>query len=220
MIDKIDVEIDDIFMAKSIINKIRRDFLNDFEEFVLNSFKRENIKRLDLGLLNKIESNDDLSIDFSNRPYVINIDDKNDKEIIGEFGGIFNEINHKIAYYTLNISNSYAYEFYKRLGFEKLILSTELSSQMIYDLIAEYKKRNGVLIKPYVLINGKRTLMYLRRNPFVKYHINDKYMLCDKINIFNLKIHDDYLEIIESKPFINQDIDMTKVNKFVIVENE
>ena len=216
VVDKIDVSIDDIFMAKSVINKIRREFLNDFETFVLNSFKREKINKLELGSLNNIESNEDLSINFIDRPYVINIEDKNDKEIVGEFGGIFN--GHKIAYYTLNISNSYAYEFYKRLGYEKIILSTELSKQMIYDLIAGYEKRNNVVTRPYVLVNGKRTLMYLRRNPFIKYHINDKYMLSDRTNIYNLKIYDDHLEIIESKPFINEDIDMTKVNKFVIVD--
>ena len=89
---------------------------------------------------------------------------------------------------------------------------------MIYDLIAGYEKRNNVVTRPYVLVNGKRTLMYLRKNPFIKYHINDKYMLSDRTNIYNLKIFDDHLEIIESKPFINEDIDMTKVNKFVIVD--
>ena len=216
ILDKVNVIIGNVFMAKSVINKIRRTFINEFEEFILNSFKREMIESYKIADLKNGEINNDLFV--YDKPFVINADDKKNREIIGELGGIFDEVDNKTAYYTLNISNSYAYEFYKRLGFRRIILSTELSDRMIYDLIESYKKRNNILIKPYVLIRGKRTLMYIKRNPFEKYGINNKYKLSDRTNIYDLYLYDDHLEIIEREAFVNETIDMTKINKFVIVD--
>ena len=50
------------------------------------------------------------------------------------------------------------------------------------------KKRNGS-INPYV-VNGKRTLMYLKRNPFIKYSDNNKLVISDGTNLYDVHIND------------------------------
>ena len=63
------------------------------------------------------DGNDDYQIN-----YVINPDSiysVGDNAVICEAGGLLKDYRNKIAYYTLNCSNSYCYEFLKKIGIEE-----------------------------------------------------------------------------------------------------
>lgn len=87
---------------------------------------------------------------------------------------------------------------------------------MVYDLIDAYKQRNNIVIRPYVLVKGKRVLMYIKRNPFIKYIDNDNYLLSDGINDYGLSFKKDHIEIIEGKEYLNNTIDLGRINPFLI----
>ena len=213
VLDKFDVELGNCFMAKSQINEIRRNFYEEFSLAYLNSFNRTINSRL---LLNDIDNTTyDETLTIKNINPVINNDCLYQNNVISEVGGLLNS-GDKIAYYTLNVSNSYAYELLNRLGFKKIMLSSELTDNMIYDLIESYKQRNGVTIRPYVLISGHRTLMYIKRNPFIKYINNDNYLLGDGLNEYRLSFKDDHIEIIEKELFENDTIDKNQINPVII----
>ncbi len=208
-----DVEVGNCFMAKSQINEIRRNFYEEFSNAYLDSFKREINSSLLLNDIDKTTYNETLKLDNINP--VINNECKYNSNVISEIGGLLNK-GDKIAYYTLNVSNSYAYELLNRLGFKKIILSSELSDNMVYDLIDAYKQRNNIVIRPYVLVKGKRVLMYIKRNPFIKYIDNDNYLLSDGINDYGLSFKKDHIEIIEGKEYLNNTIDLGRINPFLI----
>ncbi len=208
-----DVNLGDCFMAKSQINEIRRNFYEDFSNAYLSSFKRENNDRLLLNDIDNTTYNETLRLDNINP--VINNECVYNFNVISEIGGLLNK-GEKIAYYTLNVSNSYAYELLNRLGFNKIILSSELTNNMIYDLIEAYKSRNNITIRPYVLIKSKRVLMYIKRNPFVKYIDNDNYLLFDGLNDYDICFKNDYIEIIEKEEYVNDTIDLSQINPFII----
>lgn len=213
-LNKFDCVVGNAFMPKSMINEIRRKFYDRFvEEFYL-SYKRPQIERLKLDDIEYDDIHDELIETDSFKDSVINIDGIYKTNVVTEFGGLLND-GDKIAYYTLNVCNSYAYELLLRLGFKKIILSSELSNNSIKLLIDGYKMRNNVTIRPYVLRSGKRTLMYLKRNPFIKYIDNDSYKLSDGTNIYDLKFYDDHIEIIEHNPHVNEN-DISLVNSFII----
>lgn len=218
-INNFNCELGNAFMPKSKINELRRTFYEDLEEYILSSFKRK--VGTFISLNNKLEdeiNNEKLIEDnlFNKNP-VINTKGIYNSNVITEIGGLLNGVDNKIAYYTLNITNSYSYELLKKLGFNKIILSSELTMTQIDDLINSYKERNKVNIRPFVLSKGKRTLMYLKRNPFIKYIDNDSYKLTDGTNIYNLKFNDEYVEIIESKDYEFKELDKDKAGEFVIL---
>ena len=107
---------------------------------------------------------------------------------------------NKSAYYTLNCSNSYAYEFLKRLGFKYIILSSELNPEQIDKLIDSYSSRTNKRINPYVFMKGNKVLMYIKTNPFDKY-INDlnSYYLSDGINKYIINKKHGITELITKK---------------------
>ena len=211
-LNNINIESDDCFLTVKQLNDIRRDFIDKFNEYRLNSFKREainsKIKYQDL-----IDENNKLDMHKDNHfiklddnyhfNYVINEDSKYYDEgnvVISEFGGLLNPSKNKIAYYTLNCSNSYAYEFLKRLGFKYIVLSTELNEESINKLIENYKSRTNKNINPYVLSKGRRVLMYIKTNPFDRYMDENKnYYLSDGINTYIIKKNHEITELLELK---------------------
>ena len=125
---------------------------------------------------------------------------ESDINIIYEFGGILKDYQNKIAYYSLNCSNSYAYEFFKKLGFKEIILSSELKDNDIEDLKDAYKQRNNIDIKPYILESGNRILMYIKANPFDSYMDNNKkYYIKDHNFKYSIIRNKDITEIVECK---------------------
>lgn len=222
---ELNVDIDNVFIVKSKLNEIRRDFYIRFEDFILNSFKRPSIKELNLEPINVINHNEllveryDNNISLLKDPVINQKGIYNHEDVCSEFGHLLS--NAKTVYYTMNIYNSYAYELLCRLGYEKIVLSSELSNKEIELLIKGFKNRNSINIKPYVLIYGKRTLMYLKRNPFINY-INDhnNVYLSDGINKYSLRFNKDYTEILEYEPFINKNADLSQINGFIIIEND
>ncbi len=125
---------------------------------------------------------------------------ESDINIIYEFGGILKDYQNKIAYYSLNCSNSYAYEFFKKLGFKEIILSSELKDNDIEDLKDAYKQRNNIDIKPYILESGNRILMYIKANPFDSYIDNKKkYYIKDHNFKYSIIRNKDITEIVECK---------------------
>ena len=208
VINKFEAEVGNSFMPKSLLNNIRRNFYEHFEEFILNSFKRS---ANPFTLKNKVKEDihtSDITIN-EDKLKVINPECDYTSGIICDLGGFDKLVEDKtiVGYYTLNIMNSNAYELVKRLGCDIVVLSSEINN--VDELINNYIKRNG-MINPYV-VNGKRTLMYLKRNPFIKYSESKKLVLNDGTNLYDIHI-DDVTKIIERNVHSNEYVGVHKCN--------
>ena len=212
---------EDAFLSVSQLNEIRRNAIEQFNEYRLNSFRRNEIRsdidpvklKDDKDEGEMIEKEDKIILDRKEYRinFVINKESQytdHDDAVICEFGGLLKQYKSKIAYYTLNVCNSYAYEFLKKLGFEHIVLSSELKDNEISDLIEAYKIRNKRIIKPYRLISGKRVLMYIKSKPFARYVKNGhNYNLDDGNNRYDLSFVDNITEISvkQEKISLNED---------------
>ena len=212
---------EDAFLSVSQLNEIRRNAIEQFNEYRLNSFRRNEIRsdidpvelKDDKDEGEMIEKEDKIILDRKEYRinFVINKESQytdHDDAVISEFGGLLKQYKSKIAYYTLNVCNSYAYEFLKKLGFEHIVLSSELKDNEISDLIEAYKIRNKRIIKPYRLISGKRVLMYIKSKPFARYVKNGhNYNLDDGNNRYDLSFVDNITEISvkQEKISLNED---------------
>ena len=186
ILTKLEGNIGNAFMPKSKINEIRREFYESFNEYLLSLFKRNKNDFIELGNPKADLNFNNLFINEDKLP-VINLNSDYSSDYICDIGGLFKG-DGKIAYYTLNICNSYAYELLKRLGFKSIVLSSELKHLQVNSLIEAYKKRIGD-IKPYVVI-GNRTLMYIKRNPFIKYIGGSTVGASNTERCFNLQLFD------------------------------
>ena len=208
--EKISVHTDNAFLPVSMLNRIRREAIEAFDEYRIASFKRSpmpcvfsqiEVRNDHDGAM--LQENDTIIMDDKVFPinYVINPDSEyilNDRAVICEFGGLMKDYKEKIAYYTLNCCNSHTYEFLQRMGFQYIVLSSELHKNEISDLIDSYEKRFERKIRPYVFMKGDRVLMYIKSDPFGKYLISEKgYSLSDGNNIYKIKKHGDITELIE-----------------------
>ena len=221
------VDMDSVFIVKSRLNEIRRDFYRSLEEFILNSFNRKKAVEVsfddlhpedtDIHLLWEDPSgNEGLKKD----PVINSSGIYKNNDVCSEFGAIIGS-QDRTAYYTLNVANSYAYELLNRLGFSRIILSTELTDGQIYDLIDAYEKRTCMKIRPYVFVYGKRALMYIRRNPFRAYmNAADKYSLKENDDRYEIRINDGFTEIMEPENHVNSSIDPDMINPFVKAEKK
>ena len=209
----IKVELDNSFLPLKVINDIRRDFYEKLDLFILNSFKRNELFDLEL----KDITNDDNSLNDNKLNPVINLDSNyyDDYNEVSELGGLLLD-TIKDGNYTLNISNSYAYEFLLRLGFNNVVLSTELTTKMINELISRFKDRTSIDKKPYVLVKGKRALMNISRDPFSQYLTsNQNVKLSDGNNVLDVKFKDDFVELLENDYFELDTSDLIDAYKLV-----
>ena len=197
---------DNAFLSLSQLNEIRRQAISLFNEYRLNSFRRTIVNNEIDYLPLKDESSDEPMYQIENRiimedkeypiNYVINNQSKYVEGAISEFGGILKDYKEKIGYYTLNVCNSYTYEFLKKLGFERIILSSELKDNEIDDLVEAYRKRNNLVIKPYKFVSGNRVLMYIRSDPFGKYTNRDNNLyLSDGNNEYKVRFNGEITEL-------------------------
>ena len=207
----IDVHTKGAFLSVKQLNEVRRNAIDAFDRYRLDSFHKDPIypdympvHKPDDMAYGRMEQNDD-NITLHEKSFlmdpVINRDSvyhKQENAVICEFGGLFEPYKEKIAYYTLNCFNSYTYEFLKGLGFDHIILSSEILEEQVKDLIAAYEERNGEKIRPYVLIHGDRVLMYIKTDPFEKYVSKDhSYYLQENKNIYDIRKHNGVNELIE-----------------------
>ena len=209
--EDISVTTDGAFLSVKQLNEIRRKAVEAFDAYRLESFHKDPIyadytpafKADDLSY-SRMDQEDDV-ITLHDKRFlmdpVINKDSvyhTQDDAVICEFGGLFEPYREKIAYYTLNCFNSYTYEFLKGLGFDHIILSSEINEDQVKDLIEAYKERNGQEIRPFVLIHGDRVLMYIKTDPFEKYvSKNRHYYLKENRNTYDLRKHHGINELIE-----------------------
>lgn len=210
-LNSIKVETNNSFLPLKQLNEIRRQSIIEFNEYRLGLFKRVVInsdvdfveeKHDEIGeiILNEDKcfyKNDEYSVN-----YVINKDSiysDSNKALICEIGGLLKHYSSKIAYYTLNCSNSYCYEFFKKLGFDAIIVSSELKDEHVSRLIEGYKNRTNISINPFVLSKGNRVLMYIKADPFAKYiELGKKYHLIADNNRYLLNINKGITEILEN----------------------
>lgn len=194
MLDKFSGEVDRAFLPKAVINDIRRRFYKSFEAFVLNNFKRSSNP---FNFPYKLENDvyDEVISVNERRLKVVNDKEDYSGNIACELGA-FNHLMKKplVGYYTLNIKNSYAYEFVKRLGCDMVVLSSEMNKEEVDELTKAYIKRNRN-IKPYYPY-GRRTLMYLKRNPFITYTSSKELVLSDGNNFYDVYV-DEIVKIVE-----------------------
>lgn len=208
----ISVECNDVFLPIGQLNELRRQAIEDFNQYRLSLFTRMPIYPTYLKSEPIYDEKDEIVYEYPKANYQNEIYDVNyvinpksiyssgNNALICEIGGLLKDYNNKIAYYTLNCSNSYCYEFLKILGFKAIILSTELDNLSVNKIIDAYKQRLGRLIKPYTLKEGNRVLMYIKSNPFGKY-LDDNYdnaYLSDYHNTYKIKSVNNITEIIEN----------------------
>ena len=203
-LNKLNLESNNAFLTIKQLNQIRRDTIVEYNKFRLNSFRRTRIdNEFNYKEATYNESLESFTIDFDELSKVVNPDSiyiEKDRNIIYEFGGILKDYQNKIAYYSLNCSNSYTYEFFKKLGFKEIILSSELKENDIEDLKDAYKQRNNIDIKPYILESGNKILMYIKANPFDSYIDNKKkYYIKDHNFKYSIIRNKDITEIVECK---------------------
>lgn len=208
-----DISIDsaDAFLSVKEMNAVRREAIESFDRYRLELFKRE-IIHTDYASSNKEEPyfegtavQEDGSFVMGDRLYhmdpVINRKSEYpvyENAVAAEFGGLFRKCDSKTAYYTLNCSNSYAYEFLHALGFDHIVLSSELHEDQIDDLIQAYQNRNGKIIRPIVFTKGDRVLMYIVSDPFKNYMKENKhYSLKENKNVYTVRKRNGITELIE-----------------------
>lgn len=213
-IEDITYNLDDVFIPNKILNNLRRELIAKMDALRASSFKRfNNIYAFSYRPLNKglnaklIQRASYIYADKQkyHRLPVINpashyLDDN--YLTVSEAGGIFLNAEHKIAYYTLNITNSSALAFFRRLGFEAVILSTELNDNELAALLKNYHDKYNDDYCPHILKKGKRTLMYLHMDPFKNWENHHLSLIFkkDKFNIFRK----DITEIRESKDYYRE----------------
>ena len=217
-LNSIEVITNNAFLPVKQLNEIRRNSIESFNDYRLSLFNRKNILpqiEFSTPLYNEegdIIVDDNLAL-YKNNQYDINfvinkdsIYSSSNHNLICEIGGLLIQGN-KIAYYTLNCSNSYCYEFLKKLGFEAIILSSELNDNNIKDLVDSYLERNKTAIKPYIFKSGSRVLMYIKANPFDKYIKNDEILkLKDQNNEYFVRINRNIIEILENNDTLSSNI--------------
>ncbi len=204
------------FLTVRDLNQIRRDAIECFNSFRLGSFSRNPIpvefNEIHEGSLNDspmIQENDVIRINEKTFEMndVINTGSvycESERAVISEFGGLLKDYKEKIAYYTLNCSNSHCYEFLQRLGFDYIVLSSELKESQIRDLIKGYEERNHRSIRPYVFVEGDRILMYIVSDPFGKYmEASKKYHLKDGTNSYRIRKNKNITELIEKEHILD-----------------
>ncbi len=218
-LNDINIETADAFLSVKEMNAVRREAIEAFDCYRLDQFKRE-IIHPDYTCSNKEEpyfegtavQEDDL---FSMGDKLYHLDPVINRRseypayenaVAAEFGGLFRKCDSKIAYYTLNCSNSYAYEFLRVLGFDHIVLSSELHEDQITDLIQAYRNRNGKIIRPIVFTQGDRVLMYIVSDPFKSYMSENKhYILKENKNVYSVRKRNGITELIEKdRVFANE----------------
>lgn len=212
-ISNIDINLDNCFISLKTLNDIRRKFYNSLDEYRLSLFKRVEFNKLSLKEINisnneslLLENNTNESIGVENKwnfNKLINLNNEyaNDFNVVKEMGGLLLN-NHKIAYSTLNVKNSYALQFLLKLGFENIILSFEINEEETKSLLKAFNERVNKEIKPYVFMGVNYPLMNLKRNPI---EIDNIY-LKDNKNTYNLIKNKDYYELIPSNIINNTNL--------------
>lgn len=210
-LQQIEAETADAFLSVKDMNAIRRSAIDAFNHFRLGRFEREaiypvyTISEKEEPYFDDIAMQTDDCLSLKDTIYsldpVINENSEypnHENVVVAEFGGIFRDCASKIAYYTLNCSNSYAYEFLNGLGFDHIVLSSELHEDQIDDLIKAYKERNGVQIRPIVFTQGDRILMYIISDPFREYMNGNKhYFLKENRNTYMIRKRNGITQLIE-----------------------
>ena len=207
------VDTENAFLSVKELNQIRRDAVESFNRYRLNSFRHKGVlpsyetKTIeDETISSNLKETADRFYAGENEYMIYPVVNRasvypdTDRALICEWGGLFSDVEHKIAYYTLNCCNSYTYEFLKKNGFESVILSSELHENEIGDLIEAYENRTGKKIRPYILKEGNRVLMYIRTDPFRKYiGKKDGYVLDDGKNTYPIRYRSGITELLENR---------------------
>ncbi len=166
-----------IFVPVSALKDLRRRALNELDELRVHAHRQEypvSIQRrtaeyLKKDLLEADRRGDEQTVTLSEKKGIADyllfpvINPNSEYEqfenvAVSEIGGLLVPAKHKIAYYTLHCTNSFAYELLRSLGFEAVILSSELSPNEI-EMIEAAK---GEL---HYFRSGRRDLMNLRYHP-------------------------------------------------------
>jgi len=231
-LDRFETETQNAFLPVSELNRLRRESVSSFDEYRLELRKRTAVPMeqalsevTDRGseIRYAVQKLDTVNIggqDYILDPVVNPSSTYSEEEhcIVSEFGGILTDRKDRIAYYSLNCCNSYTYEFLNRLGFENVILSSELKENEIRDLIEAFEQRNHFDIRPFLLKKGNRVLMYIASDPFGKY-LSDrskKYYLKDGTNEYSVRFRHGITEIVEKDS--EREISDPLCNELVIID--
>ncbi len=206
----ITVKCGNVFLPVSKLNELRRSFIDALDRHRLSSYRRTPVYS-EVAYCTPCEDEETAIVESPwTLPGVFNIPlsspinpENRAGEVITEFGGLLNADEGKTAYYTLNAANSYAYEFLQKLGLKRVILSTEMNDISIKRMRKAYEKRNGRTIHPYVLVYGRRPLMYLKRDPLASYRKKGHtYTIKDATVSLEVIENEGITELIETVPVL------------------
>ncbi|MBR2067316.1 MAG: U32 family peptidase, partial [Solobacterium sp.] len=210
----IEGECGNIFLAKSIINKTRREALDSLLESRTRKRQRQRKLEYTFSLEKKERSlNKQLFGYFHNQPlpkndYVLEeteiVDENNqcdnyENKIINEVGGLYGMHKACIAGMSLNIYNSYALAYVLSIaGIDGAILSSELKEDQIHSLLKSFEERYSFVPRSYMPIYGRRQLMIIK-NGFLGVKMNKLRDLHGKI--YDLEYNKNNVSIMESEVF-------------------
>lgn len=207
-LESIEVDTDNCsFMKVSELNDIRRSLISSLNEYRLQSFARSAISlSYEFGEMKEDNSITKLLIDdsFVQLPIINNkASYKEGKRVlVSEIGGLFAK-GERVANYSLNIYNSYAYEFLLKIGYSAICLSSEINKENYDALCKSFSMRNGFEIEPFVLTSTRRSLMHLRDNPFEKNMKQKPAYLSDGQNVYKLDFSSCETRIVEPEEHIS-----------------
>ena len=203
-LESAEYDIDNFFIPRSRLNEFRRNFYNELDRYRLSLFKRTAVP-YEKGAITVYDKEQEILEEYvySRNSWhfspVVNNESKysDNYNVVADLGGLFLN-GEKIGYYSLNVTNSYAYEFLLRHGFRNVILSLELNEEMTDELVRSFEERNGISISPYIFFYGRRELMHILRDPFKDYVKNyDHALLSDGTNRYRIIKRDGFTDIIE-----------------------
>ena len=222
---KIEME-NDIFVSVKELKQLRRDIISNFDELrALYYPNRVGKQKYEFDYFpiqlteDKIFEIDNLDqyhkkgLNFSNNKKIIDdnigyktcmedpYDVQNKGNFISQIGDI-NSSNDFICNTSFNVVNSYALKFLFDNKAKTVILSNELSSIQIKNMLEAFKQRYETSANVAIMNYGRRVLMTLKYSELLKYsYPNYKLVLENNyLNIVSDSLH--HMIILEEKPYI------------------
>ena len=209
-------------LRRSLINKLNQERLVKEREEIKPSYQIKKTKAINLPIIetNQIMENvitiSEKGNDYLLYPVInpLSIYQERDKIVVSELGALLKEVPHKIAYYTLNANNSSAVELLFNLGFEAVIISSELRNKE-RDILANALKDKG--LKAHYMAYGKRDLMNLRLSPIDAIDGIDKnhhYALSFKEHLYPIVKRNNRTCLVEDIPLKEEDNQLYRFEKY------
>lgn len=181
-VSEIEGNMDDIFIAVSIMNETRRDAMEKLDQMrSINRFNQGkrtytcNLKKIDHDLTRILVESDIVESKKSwmhiyqeNKTCLPVVNENNSTRqsisecILSSVCDLNNELHGCIAGMSMNLANSYAIAYVLSKGVEGIIFSSEMDNVQILSALQAFEKRYGFIPYTYRLVYGRRVAMYVK----------------------------------------------------------